>query len=215
MPTEIETAKSAMQHAGLVAPTILAALSTTNVDIPKELSAIPGADAILKDIISRVTDATTAVGEILGSIDVGAAAQAVQSRTASPSTINEAALKAAVAKLGAAFAVDPLLDKIEKILSDKGLQARAKQGFAARGLTGGVDDVRGALKAVTANNVDPAFIRGVIVSIENQEQLLNSPAAKASLLAAVNNLYTILHKFNRDVRRLMTIIDTTLGATFN
>ncbi len=212
MPMEIETA---MQHAGQVAPAILATLSTAHVDIPQEIKAIPGAEDILKEIISRVTAATEAVGAIIGSIDPTAAAQAVQSGSASATTINDAALKAAIGKLGTAFTVGQLLDKVEKILSDKGLQAQAKQGFTARGLVGGTDDVRGALKSITANSIDPAHIRGVIASIEHQQQLVNSPAAKASLLAAVNDLHTILYNFTRDATRLVQIIDTTIGATFN
>src|ERR1700720_2650728 len=166
MPMEIETA---IQHARLVAPAILGAVSTAQVDIPNELRVIPGAEDILKDIIARVTQATEAVGAIIGSIETSAPAQAVQSGSASASTINDAALKAAIAKLGTAFAVGPLLDRIEQILSDKGLQTRAKQAFASRGLTGGTEDVRGALKSITANTIDPAQIRGVIASIEHQE----------------------------------------------
>jgi hypothetical protein len=212
MPLEIETA---LQHAGQVAPAVLASLSTAHVDIPQELKVIPGVEDILKEIISRVSQATEAVGAIIGSIDPAGAAQAVQNGSASATTINDAALKAATSKLGTALTVGPLLDKIEKILGDKGLQAQAKQGFAARGLTGGTDDVRGALRSITANSIDPAHIRGVIASVEHQQQLVNSPAAKATLLSAVNDLHTILYNFTRDATRLVQIIDTTIGSTFN
>lgn len=210
-----EHINAALCHAGGVAPAVQAAVSQAHVDIPAELSAIPGADDIVKDIIARVTEATQAVGSIIASVDVNAAAEAVQSGTASASTINDAALKAAIAKLGTALAAGPLLDKVEKIVSDKDLQVRAKNAFAARGLTTGADDARGALKSIAANTIDPAHIRGVIASIEHQQQLVNSPAAKATLIAAVNDLQAILDAFIKDTLRLLQIIDTTMGATFS
>jgi hypothetical protein len=205
-----------LAHVNAVGGSIGAGLALPQVHdvIGSHLSHIPGAEDIVKDFLARAQAGGEAIGQLIAAVDLKGVVDAAQNgSTGAP--VDLAGLKKAIAKLGAAAAVAPLVDKVEKLLTDKSIQALVKSESAKAGLVGGIDDVRGALKSVTPSTIGVSSqIASVIAAVKNHGKAAGSDAAKA--LDDVSGDLTKIHKdFDAQVVRLLSVIDTALATTFN
>jgi hypothetical protein len=212
------TIQSDLGHIHGAAAAAKAALAHARVDqtIGSELGQLPGLDVIVRDLVTHATDVGEAVGLLASAVDLNSVTASAQAGQFSASPFDDAALKTAVSKLGTALAIGPLIDKFEKLVTDPANQAKLKKMAGDRGLTGGVDDARGALKSITPNTVAVSgTIRGLIGKLQSHQAVANSPATKASLAQIETDLNNLLNDFGNNVTRLVTVIDTGIGATFS
>jgi hypothetical protein len=209
--------KANLNHAHEPAAHIKSALGFARVDkvIAPHLAKVPGLDAIVKDLVTHATAVGDAVQALGSAVNLDTSGAAVEARHLTTTPFNDTAIKSAIAKLRTALAVGPLIDKFDHLFTDPASQKGLKTLAEEKGVSGGVEDARGALKSINPGTIAVAsHIRGLIATIQTHEAIANSPATKQSLVEIETELTAVLDTFSTDVLRLVAVFDKGIGATF-
>lgn len=196
------TAKEAVSHAkahieGLdPASGVLASVS----DVPCVQDAIHA----MKTHGERLVHAVDALGEAIHYDNLAASAEAGSG--AGRQHINMDKLAAATASLKEASDLSPVAAAVKGMADDEGLIGQMREGFEANGLTGGYDDVRGALKHVNTDHI------GIVNRIDGMVHDAADAGADAEALAHLKaELEAVDAKLKSTLGDVLAQIDTMLA----
>ncbi|GGK48875.1 hypothetical protein [Salinarimonas ramus] len=207
MSEAVQTAASAAKGAVDTAKASLGAVDPTS-EIIANAKNHPSAQKLISAVQSHGMALVEAVEALVHAIDFDkvAASQAAGSH-AGNAHIDTTKLAQATGSLKKAADLSAVVEAVNGLAADTALTDEMKKGFAAKGLTDGYDDVRGALKSVKVDQI------GVV---QHLEQIIDRAKAESSQdTPALQHLHGELQdidtKLKSELSDLMTAVDGFLG----
>lgn len=202
------------------------ALDFARVDdmVGDQLQNLPGLKEIVPQLVEAAQTISEAAGDAASSIDLAVAVSTAKAAdsgapTGSSPPFDPHVLQAAIARLGSALEVGPLIDKIEAFLNDPANQAMVRKAVEDKGMKAEELDregLRGALQSISPDTI-PVYgqIRAMMANIHDHEALADSPDVKAALVQADADLERIYEKATQQIFRLMKVIHAGIDSTLN
>ena len=207
MAEAVQTAASAAKSAVHTAKANLGAIDPTS-EIVANAKNHPSAQKLIAAVQAHGTALVEAVEALVEAVDFDkiAATQAAGSH-AGNAHIDTSKLAQATASLKKAVDLGEVVSAVNGLAADDALTNEMKAGFQAKGLTGGYDEVRGALQSVKVDQI------GVV---QHLEQIIDKAKAESSQdTAALQHLHgeldAIDKKLKSELTSLMGAIDGFLG----
>jgi hypothetical protein len=172
----------------------------------------PGVQQLMKAAQSHgeaIVDAVHALTEAVEFDKIAASAAAHVEGGAKPghAHVDVAKMEKATAKLKSAANIGPITKGIEKLAADGALIKELKDGFAEKGLTGGTEEVRGALKSINVDQI------GVVQQLEAviAHAKTESDADVAGLTHLQKELKSVNDTLKQEISALLAAVDTLVA----
>ncbi|WP_349367907.1 hypothetical protein [Salinarimonas sp.] len=207
MAEAVQTAASAAHEAVNVAKAHIGA-----IDPASEIVAGVKDHASVKKLMAAVQSHGTALVEATEALvqavdfDKVAATQAAGSH-AGNAHLDKAKLGQATSNLKRAADLSAVVEAVRELAADSSLTSEMKAGFKAKGLEGGYDEVRGALKSVDVDQIGVVKHLEEIIALAKKESSQDTEA----LTHLRDELEQVDAKLKSELSSLMTAIDGFLG----
>lgn len=207
MAEAVHTAASAAHEAVKVAKAHIGVIDPA-ADIVAGVKDHASVRKLMAAVQSHGTAIVAATEALVHAIDFDkvAATQAAGS-LAGNAHIDKAKLGQATSSLKRAADLSAVVEAVDELAADAALTGEMKAGFAAKGLVGGYDEVRGALKSVDVDQI------GVVKQLENVIAMAKAQSSEDT--EALTHLHAELEevdaKLKSELSSLMTAIDGFLG----
>lgn len=203
MSEAVQTAATAAKSAVHTAKANLGSLDPTS-EIVAQAKKHPSAQKLIEAVQAHGTALVEAVEALVEAVDFDkVAASGAAGSHAGNAHLDMKKLAQATASLHKAVDLGEVVAAVNGLAGDDALTAEMKAGFQAKGLVGGYDEVRGALKSV---NVDQIGV------VKHLEQVIDKAKAESSqdtdaLLHLHGELEAIDKKLKSELSVLMGAID--------
>lgn len=208
----ISGVKAELDHVNEAQPAIAAAMTAATHHVSQvgaALDGVPGAADLVKAAMTYASQLGEAITEISGSLN----GMQVLAPTQGGTYLDDAKIKAGLAKLRTALPMKPLMDPLEQMFTNKDLIDRIKQRFAGQYKSGDFTTVHEALKQVHPGNV-LAFkhLSNSLKALETHQKVAAAGATQASVQRLESELRAILDDFCKDIQRLVDLCDKFVTA---